>query len=207
MRRRGVCARGGTTGVIRNAELGRGDARVSGGEVLLMRFALGSRLLLRFCRGALPSVCARPCDSVGAFCLGLRAALRLCRGVLPRFARGLAALSRHLALVHACCLPHCAKQDGLRYLAFLFRRVEIAICAFSQRRCGYLPWLVHFGFSRFFMALSTGYRGAGNGDGGAAFVRLCASTLALLFFPRGVRWGSAPQTCAKESSTLWTLLF
>ena len=25
-------------------------------------------------------------------------------------------------LVHACCLPHSAKQDGLRYVAFLFRR-------------------------------------------------------------------------------------
>ena len=27
---------------------------------------------------------------------------------------------------HACCLPHSAKQDGLRCLSFLFRRVEIA---------------------------------------------------------------------------------
>ncbi len=39
----------------------------------------------------------------------------------------------------------------------------------------------------------------------AAFVHFCASTLVLLCFPRGVRWGYAPQTCAKESSTLWTL--
>ena len=42
--------------------------------------------------------------------------------------------------------------------------------------------------------------------GFAAFIRFCASTLALLCFPPGVRWGCAPQTCAKESSTLWTLL-
>ena len=36
-------------------------------------------------------------------------------------------------------------------------------------------------------------------------VRFCVNILALSCFPRGVRWGSAPQTCAKESSTLWTL--
>ena len=45
----------------------------------------------------------------------------------------------------------------------------------------------------------------GDGAGGAAFVRLYAIALALQCFPRGVRWGCAPQTCAKESSTLWTL--
>ena len=47
---------------------------------------------------------------------------------------GSAVLATRLALAHACCLS-CAKQDGLRYLAFLFRRVEIAVCAFL-RRCG-----------------------------------------------------------------------
>ena len=39
----------------------------------------------------------------------------------------------------------------------------------------------------------------------AALVRFCATASALLGFPRGIRWGYAPQTCAKESSTLWTL--
>ena len=63
-------------------------------------------------------------------------------------------------------------------------RVEIAICAFSMCRCGYLPWLVHFGIVRFFRAISTGLpgcgdAGTGNGAGGAAFVRLCAAALAL----------------------------
>ena len=48
-------------------------------------------------------------------------------------------------------------------------------------------------------------RDAENGVGGAAFVRFCVGALALICFPRGVRWGCAPQTCAKESSTLWTL--
>ena len=118
-----------------------------------------------------------------ALALGLRSAMRLCCCVLPS--------------VHACCLTHCAKQDGLRYLAFLFRRVEIAIRAFSRRWCGYLPWRVHFGFGRLFVAIPTGLPGTRgtrngvreNGAGGAAFVRFCAIALALQFFPRGERWG------------------
>ena len=75
---------------------------------------------LRFWRGGLPSVYARHCVFVVAF--------------FSRYMPGSAVLSTRLASVHACCLS-CAKQDGLRCLAFLFRRVEIAVCAFS-RRCG-----------------------------------------------------------------------
>ena len=91
---------------------------------------------------------------------------------------------RRLCSDHACCLPHSAKQDGLCCVPFLFRRVEIAIHALSRRWRGYLPWRVHFGFVRFFMAISTGLpgcgdAGTGNGAGGAAFVRFCAAALAL----------------------------
>ena len=72
---------------------------------------------------------------------------------------------------------------------------------------------VHFGLARFLAAIPTGARGdAGDGGGGAAWVRFCVIILALRRFPRGVRWGEmwkphcgrAPD-CAKESSTLWTL--
>ena len=35
---------------------------------------------------------------------------------------GRASLLRRLAFDRACCLTHSAKQDGLRYVAFLFRR-------------------------------------------------------------------------------------
>ena len=73
--------------------------------------------------------------------------------------------------------------------------VEIAIRAFSRCWRGYLPWLVHFGLVRFFRAISTGLpetRGTEDGVGGAAFVCLCAITLALQAFPRGIRWGYAP---------------
>ena len=57
----------------------------------------------------------------------------------------------------------------------------------------------------FFVAIPTGARGDAGDGGGAAWVRFCVIILALWRFPRRVRWGSAPQTCAKESSTLWTL--
>ena len=128
------------------------------------------------------------CVPVAALCPRARLALRFCRGAYPRFASGFAFLSRRFALarvwlcgsvaalplrtvgiaflsrrfssVHACCLS-CDKQDGLRYAPFLFRRVEIAIRAFSRCQCGYLPLLVHFGFGRFFMAIPTGDRGRG----------------------------------------------
>ena len=109
---------------------------------------------------ALPSVHARLCVPVAALFLGSRPALRSCRGAspsrtvgiaflsrrlpsrtvgiaflprrLPLRASGFAFLSRRFSSVHACCLSR-DKQDGLRYAPFLFRRVEIAIRAFSRR--------------------------------------------------------------------------
>ena len=60
------------------------------------------------------------CGSVGMSCVRFTPGIRSCWSVLRS--------------VHACCLPHSAKQDGLRDVAFLFRRVEIAIRAFSSRR-------------------------------------------------------------------------
>ena len=80
--------------------------RGAGGSVGMscVRFAL----VLRFWRGVLCSSCA--CHTFLLECL-----LRLiyaCR----------AALSECLMFDHAYCLPHGAKQDGLRNVAFLFRR-------------------------------------------------------------------------------------
>ena len=49
-----------------------------------------------------------------------------------------AALLRRFVFDHACCLSF-DKQDGLRNVAFLFRRVEIAIRVFSGCWRGYLP--------------------------------------------------------------------
>ena len=54
------------------------------------------------------SLCIPPCTSIGMFCLRFTPVMRFSRNVLRS--------------VHACCLTLSAKQDGLRYLAFLFRR-------------------------------------------------------------------------------------
>ena len=156
---------------------------------------LDARLALRLWRGGYVRFAPAVCRTDGGIAFGVRLSSLFYCGVLPS--------------VHACCLP-CDKQDGLRYLAFLFRRVEIAIRAFSRRcsvicLCGFTSGLA--------VCLWRSRRGTrdgvtrrtGHGAGGAALVRLCASALALQVFPPGVRWGCAPQTCAKESSTLWTL--
>ena len=67
---------------------------------------------------------------IGMSRVHLKPAVRFDRNVARSSQACLAFLLRRFAFDHACCLPPCAKQDGLRYLAFLFRRVEIAIHAF-----------------------------------------------------------------------------
>ena len=109
-----------------------------------------------------------------------------------------------------------AKQDGLRYVPFLFRRGSRSPIARS-RIAGAIIRLGWFTSGlRVFCGDPDGIRkkrgDAENGVGGAAWVRFCVIILALRRFPRGVRWGEmwkphcgrAPD-CAKESSTLWTL--
>ena len=60
------------------------------------------------------SVCARggcsagQSESIAAFCVRIMTGARFYRNVLRSD--------------HACCLPQSAKQDGLRYVPFLFRR-------------------------------------------------------------------------------------
>ena len=164
---------------------------------------------------ALGSSC--PCDSAAAICpqraSGLPFLARLCSrftpgiAVLPRlclrFAPSFTVLLLRFASVHACLFPPRGKRDGLRYLAFLFRRVEIAIRAFSRR----LGLSALAGSLRVWAFLCgdldgvAGVRGRsydGNGTGGAAFVHFCVTALALQCFPRGVRWGCAPQTAPKS---------
>ena len=98
--------------------------------------------------GWLRSICVSPCGSVAAFGLGSRLLFDALRQT------GRLAVS---------CVP-------------IPPWVEIAGSAFSWCRCGYLPWRVHFGFVRFFMAFSTGNRDVGNGvtrGTGLAARRLC----------------------------------
>ena len=215
---------------------------VRGLAVLLRRFAVGLRMALRFCCGGLPSVCAWHCGSVAAVC--------------PRFAHGFAILLERLAFGSRLSFVLCQeKRDGLRCLAFLFRRVEIAIRAFSECQYGYLPlagslrvWSFLYGdLDGVTGVRRTGIRGWRRGlcaslrrhigvaalSAGStlglrapnlrqrvfdsldslhaaaelcwcvfvAFVRFCAGALALQCFPRGVRWGCAPQTAPK--SRMW----
>ncbi len=245
------------------------------------RFAIGSRPALRFWRGGLPSVRARPSVSVAAFALGSRLALRLYRCVLPqfmpglatlarllpsvrarpygsggavcaRFARGLPFLSRHLSSVrapgdamsvpsllflsqrlrsvHAFGLAVLAgvvlgSRAALRFYCGVLPRFTPAVCRLAPNRtaCGILrscsagsrsPFvrsrdvgavICLCGFtSGLAVSLWRSRRVAGDagygrtGAGGAAFVRLCAVTSALQCFPRGVRWGCAPQTAPKS---------
>ena len=64
-------------------------------------------------------------------------------------------LSVCLAFDHACCLPHSAKQNGLRDVPFLFRRGSGSLFARSRMSRGYRALLVHFGLVRFLAAIPT----------------------------------------------------
>ncbi|MDY2873394.1 MAG: hypothetical protein SOT57_12815, partial [Eubacteriales bacterium] len=73
-------------------------------------------------------------------------------------------------------------------------------------------WLVHFGFARFFMAIPTENEGDGENAGdertesAARQSALLRDHIGFAVFSAGSPLGAArPQTCAKESLTLWTL--
>ena len=104
-----------------------------------------------------------------------------------------------LRLIHACytflleCLASDSrlslflrqeKRDGLREVAFLFRRGSGSPLVRSRMSCGYRTCLVHFGIERFFASIPTGLRSRRRG--GSAFLR---KPLGFVMFPRGVRWG------------------
>ena len=173
------------------------------------------------------SVCARggwsagQSESIAAFCVRIMTGARFYRNVLRSVHAYRAFLSECLAfgsrLSHVSIGMSCVRFTPAVCRKAPNRTACAALRSYSavgrdRHSCvlaalfGYLPLWVHFGIVRLFVAISTGLPGTlGYGAGGAAFVRLCAIILALQCFPRGVRWGSAPQTCAKESSTLWTL--
>ena len=54
-----------------------------------------------------------------------------------------------------------AKQNGLRYVPFLFRRGSGSPVVRSRMSRGYRALLVHFGLARFFMAIPTENEGTG----------------------------------------------
>ena len=70
------------------------------------------------------------CGSIAAFYVWCTPDMRFRCGVLHLVHVRYTVLLRRFVFDHACCLSF-DKQDGLRDVAFLFRRVEIAIRAFS----------------------------------------------------------------------------
>ena len=171
-------------------------SRLGFGLSLSLRFCRGVlrsvlACCLRFCRGGLPRFTPAVCASLSALCVRLpcRDAELVCSAM--RFC------CRVLSSVHACvcgsvgalCLGSrlsfflCQeKRDGLRYLAFLFRRSR---SPFVRSR-GALRLSAFVGSLRAWPFICgdldgvTGDAGLrGNGAGGAALVRFCAATLAL----------------------------
>ena len=120
-------------------------------------------------------------------------------------------LSKCPVFDHACCLTHSAKQDGLRYVPFLFRRGSGSLFARSRMSRGYRALLVHFGLARFFRAIPTENEGTRErGERGKRSRRRGVSVLlrdhiGLAMFSAGSTLGLRAPDCAKESSTLWTL--
>ena len=116
-------------------------------------------------------------------------AARLCWcfqcGVLPRFTPAVC----RMATNRTACGSLRFYSAGARTPFVRSRGVGAVICL-----CGFTSGLA--------VPLWRSRRGAGDagdGAGGAAFVRLCASALALRRFPRGVRWGlRAPKPAPKS---------
>ena len=140
---------------------------------------------------------ARHCGSVAAVC--------------RRFAHGIAVLLERLAFGSRLSFFLCQeKRDGLRCLAFLFRRVEIAIRAFSLCLYGYLPLAGSLRVCAFLYGDLDGLPGRGERGYGIRGRRrgLCAllcKHISLEMLSAGSTLGLRAPDCAKESSTLWTL--
>ena len=155
---------------------------------------------VRFCRRALRSLCARHCVSPAASCPRFTPAVLFCGAPCVHCAPIIAFLSPRIAL--GSRLLFALRQTGRLAVS----RVPVPPGSRSpfvrSRSVGAVICLGGFtsGLAVSLWRSRRSYRGRGersyegDGAGGAALVRLCAATLALQCFPRGVRWGCAPQT-------------
>ncbi len=140
---------------------------------------------------------ARPCVPVAALCVRHRPALRSCRGVL----RSITPAVCRLAPNRTACGILRSCSAGSRSPIVRSRDVGAVICL-----CGFTSGLA--------VSLWRSRRGCqrtrGTENGERSWRRgLCASLrghIGLEILSAGSTLGAArPQTCAKESSTLWTL--
>ena len=119
-----------------------------------------------------------------------------------------AVLSWRFASDHACCLPHSAKQIGLRCVTFLFPRGSESPVVRSH----VLVRLSRFAGSiwdcAFFAGDSDGERGTKAAIRKKA-PRWVGASLAMNcvfdMIPPGVRWGCAPQTAPRRPVSLDSL--
>ena len=126
---------------------------------------------------------------------------------LRSFCASHAFLSKCPVFDHACCLPPVRQTGRLAICSVPVPPwVGIAGSAFSD-----VAWLSGFVGSLRACAFLYGdpdgeRKGRGNAENGGngersrrrGRVRFCVTALALLCFPRGVRWGCAPQTAPKS---------
>ena len=139
------------------------------------------------------------CGSIAAFYVWCTPDMRFRCGVLHLVHVRYTVLLWRFVFDHACCLPPVRQTGRLagccvsippgrdRHSCVLEVLARLSALAGSLR-----VWT-------FFYGDLDGITGdAGYGAGGAAFMLFCATTLALLCFPRGVRWGCAPQTAPKS---------
>ena len=140
----------------------RAGAGLRGDAVLLRAFCVPAGMSCvrsrRSC-GSIGLFCARSrrsCVPVEMSCVRLMSVVRFYWDVLAFVRACHTFLSGCLMFDHACCLPHSAKQDGLRNVAFLFRRGSGSPVTRSRMSCGYRAWLVYSGIVCFLAAIPTG---------------------------------------------------
>ena len=127
-------------------------------------------------------------------------ALRSCWNVLRSVHACLTFLLECFAFEHACCLPHSAKQNGLREVTFLFRRGSGSPVVRSQIDGAVI------GFRGFTSGLCVSLwrsrrrtKGTRRTESAASQSAFCVNISALRRFPRGVRWGlRAPKPAPKS---------
>ena len=207
-RHRRLCARGngrGNGGAMRNCcPCARLALRFWRGAY--PRFTPGIAFLSRCCPRFTPGfavlsrrfVLARgwPCGSGGALILGSRPALRSCRGAFPRFTPAVC-----LATNRTACDMLRSYSAGSRSPFARSRGVSavICLCWFTSGLAVSL-WRSRRGTKR------RGERGDGERSRRRIVSALLREHIGFAMFSAGSPLGAArPQTCAKESSTLWTL--